>query len=63
MYAPLAVTSAQIYQEVLTTEFCDIPKPLIIKTKNPKDPTNYCEFHKGYRHLTDECIQLRDTIK
>ena len=28
-----------------------------------RDNTIYCEFHRDYRHLTDDCIQLRKEIE
>ena len=28
-----------------------------------RDNTRYCEFHRDYRHRTDDCIQLRKEIE
>ena len=28
-----------------------------------RDNTRYCEFHRNYGHLTDDCIQLRKEIE
>ena len=28
-----------------------------------RDNTRYCEFHRGYRHRTDGCIQLKKEIE
>ena len=28
-----------------------------------RDDTKYCEFHRGYGHRTDDCMQLRNEIE
>ena len=61
-FTPLTATVSQVLREVRNEQF------LRWQTQMKSDPatrdnTRYCEFHRDYRHRTDDCIQLRKEIE
>ena len=61
-FTPLTATVSQVLREVQHEPF--IRWPSLMKSDLAKrDNTRYCEFHRDYRHCTDDCIQLRKEIK
>ena len=61
-FTPLTALVSQVFHEVRNEQF------LRWSTQMKSDPatrdnTKYCEFHRDYRHRTDNCIQLRREIE
>ena len=61
-FTPLTASVSQVLHEVRNEQF------LIWPTQMKSDPatrdnTKYCEFHRGYGHRTDNCIQLKREIE
>lgn len=55
----------KIYQECANTKFqkAEIRSPFLVRETSKIDKKNYCRFHKGHKHTTNECIQLKDSIE
>ncbi|CAJ2675664.1 unnamed protein product [Trifolium pratense] len=64
-YTPLSKTQEEIWKECNSAEFtkAGIKFPRQQPTKPGQDKSRYCKYHKGYGHLTDDCIQLKDAIE
>ncbi|CAJ2654078.1 unnamed protein product [Trifolium pratense] len=64
-YTPLSKTQEEIWKECNSAEFtrAGIKFPRQQPTKPGQDKSKYCKYHKGYGHLTDDCIQLKDAIE
>ena len=61
-YTPLTASVSQVLREVQHERFLRWPSQM--KSDPAKrDDTKYCEFHRGYGHRTDDCIQLRKDIE
>ena len=61
-FTPLTATVSQVLREVQNEQFLRWPSQI---RSNPtkRDNIGYCEFHRDYGHLTDDCIQLRKEIE
>ncbi|CAJ2652108.1 unnamed protein product [Trifolium pratense] len=64
-YTPLSKTREEIWKECNSAEFtkAGIKFPRQQPSKPGQDKSRYCKYHKGYGHLTDDCIQLKDAIE
>ncbi|CAJ2659678.1 unnamed protein product [Trifolium pratense] len=64
-YTPLSKTQEEIWKECNSAEFtkAGIKFPRQQPIKPGQDKSRYCKYHKGYGHLTDDCIQLKDAIE
>ncbi|PNX64003.1 hypothetical protein L195_g061903, partial [Trifolium pratense] len=64
-YTPLSRTRDEIFKECNSTEFTKarIKFPKQTPFKPGQDKSRYCKYHEGYGHLTEDCIQLKDTIE
>ncbi|CAJ2644754.1 unnamed protein product [Trifolium pratense] len=64
-YTPLSKSQEEIWKECNSAEFtkAGIKFPRQQPTKPGQDKSRYCKYHKGYGHLTDDCIQLKDAIE
>ncbi|CAJ2636234.1 unnamed protein product [Trifolium pratense] len=64
-YTPLNRSQEEIWKECNSAEFtkAGIKFPRQQPTKPGQDKSRYCKYHKGYGHLTDDCIQLKDAIE
>ena len=61
-FTPLTALVSQVLREVRNEQFLRWPTQM---KSNPatRDNTRYCEFHRDYRHHTDDCIQLKKEIE
>ncbi|XP_016164973.1 uncharacterized protein LOC107607543 [Arachis ipaensis] len=55
------VSLVDVYREICHTE--KLPPPHPIKHKKAGSRTEYCEYHKLYRHSTNECYDLKNIIE
>ncbi|XP_061358669.1 uncharacterized protein LOC133302869 [Gastrolobium bilobum] len=63
-FTPLNKSRAQIFKEVMSTEMRKVPRPPPIRSSYAQaDKTKWCEFHRGYGHLTNECFNLMNVIE
>ncbi|XP_022041064.1 uncharacterized protein LOC110943634 [Helianthus annuus] len=60
-FTPLTKTPS----EILATERVksSFPRPPPIKPGPKSQPNEYCDFHKGFGHKTDDCIYLKREIE
>ena len=61
-FTPLTASVSQVLREVRNEQFLRWPTQM---KSNPtaRNNTKYCEFHRDYRHRTDDCIQLKREIE
>ena len=57
-FTPLMATVLQVLREAQHEQFLRWPSQMRSDLAK-RDNTRYCEFHRDYGHLTDDCIQLR----
>ncbi|XP_016173911.1 uncharacterized protein LOC107616471 [Arachis ipaensis] len=60
-YTPLKVPLVDVYREIFHTE--KLPPSRPIKHKKAGSQMEYCEYHKLYRHSTNECYDLKNVIE
>ena len=61
-FTPLTTSVSQVLHEVRNEQFLRWPTQMKSDPAT-RDNTKYCEFHRDYRHRTDNCIQLRREIE
>ena len=61
-FTPLTASISQVLREVRNEQFLRWPTEM---KSDPvtRDNSKYCEFHRDYGHLTDDCIQLKRDIE
>ena len=59
---PLTASVSQVLREVRNEQFLRWPTQMK-SDPTTRDNTRYCEFHRDYRHRTDDCIQLKKKIE
>ena len=59
---PLTASVSQVLHEVRNEQFLRWPTHMKSDPAT-RDNTKYCEFHRGYGHRTDNCIQLKREIE
>jgi len=65
-YTPLAMSREKILIEFAVADLMEAGvKPPKAPSQERKgiDKTKYCRFHKCYRHVTNDCINLKDDIE
>ena len=62
LFTPLTASVSQVLHEVRNEQFLRWPTQMKSDPAT-RDNTKYCEFHRDYRHRTDNCIQLRKEIE
>ncbi|XP_015949915.1 uncharacterized protein LOC107474790 [Arachis duranensis] len=60
-YTPLALPVAEVYQQI--AEKGILPKPRPLKDRTGGNKNLYCDYHKGYGHLTQDCFDLKDALE
>ena len=60
-FTPLTASVSQVLGEVRNKQFLRWPTQMK-SDPTTRDNTRYCEFHRDYRHRTDDCIQLKREI-
>ena len=58
----LTASVSQVLREVRNEQFLRWPTQMK-SDSSTRDNTKYCEFHRDYGHLTDNCIQLKREIE
>ena len=61
-FTPLTATVWQVLREVRNEQFLRWPSQMKSDPAT-RNNTRYCEFHRDYRHRTDDCIQLKKEIE
>ena len=61
-FTPLIASVSQVLHEVRNEQFLRWPTQMK-SDPSTRDNTKYCEFHRDYRHRTDNCIQLKREIE
>ncbi|XP_015954782.1 uncharacterized protein LOC107479145 [Arachis duranensis] len=51
----------QVYQQI--AEKGILPKPRPLKDRTGGNKNLYCDYHKGYGHLTQDCFDLKDALE
>ena len=59
---PLTASVSQVLRKVQHEKFLRWPSQMRSDPAK-RDDTKYCEFHKGHRHRTGDCIQLKKEIE
>ncbi|MCI42719.1 hypothetical protein A2U01_0063956, partial [Trifolium medium] len=64
-YTPLNAPRERILAEVSSADFkkAGIQFPKQFPTKPNMDRSKYCCYHRSYRHVTEDCIHLKDAIE
>nr|XP_025617260.2 uncharacterized protein LOC112709590 [Arachis hypogaea] len=60
-YTPLALPIVEVYQQI--AEKGILPKPRPLKDRTGGNKNLYCDYHKGYRHQTQDCFDLKDALE
>ncbi|XP_016173500.1 uncharacterized protein LOC107616004 [Arachis ipaensis] len=60
-YTPLAVPIVEVYQQIAEKGILSKPRPLKDRTGGNKNL--YCDYHKGYRHKTQDSFDLKDALE
>ena len=61
-FTPLTASVSQVLCEVRNEQFLRWPTQMK-SDSTTRDNSKYCEFHRDYRHRTDDCIQLKREIE
>ena len=61
-FTPLTTSVSQVLREVRNEQFLRWPTQMK-SDPTTRDNTKYYEFHRDYRHRTDDCIQLKREIE
>ena len=61
-FTPLTASVSQVLREVRNEQFLRWPTQMK-SDPTTRDNTRYCEFHRDYRHHTDDFIQLKKEIE
>ena len=61
-FTPLAASVSQVLHEVRNEQILRWPTQMKSDPAT-RDNTKYCEFHRGYGHRMDNCIQLKREIE
>ena len=61
-FTPLTASVSQVLREVRNEQFLRWPTQMKLDPTT-RDNIRYCEFHRDYRHRTDDCIQLKREIE
>ncbi|XP_015966785.1 uncharacterized protein LOC107490525 [Arachis duranensis] len=59
-YTPLTAPIMEVYQKIAEKGILSKPRPL--KDRTGRNKSLYCEYHKGYRHKTQDCFDLKDAL-
>ncbi|XP_010685037.1 uncharacterized protein LOC104899527 [Beta vulgaris subsp. vulgaris] len=59
-YTPLTISRAEIFELHKKDDKWQRPRKMY---NNGQDKSKWCEFHRDYGHVTDECKDLKDGIK
>nr|XP_025653785.1 uncharacterized protein LOC112749649 [Arachis hypogaea] len=60
-YTPLTLPIMEVYQQI--AEKGILPKPRPLKDRTGGNKNLYCDYHKGYGHLTQDCFDLKDALE
>ncbi|XP_025676041.1 uncharacterized protein [Arachis hypogaea] len=60
-YTPLTASITEIYHQIADRGI--IPKARQLKERTGSNKTLYCNYHRGYGHRTQDCFDLKDTLK
>ncbi|XP_025637370.1 uncharacterized protein [Arachis hypogaea] len=60
-YTPLTVPIIEVYQQIAEKGILSKPRPLKDRTWGNK--SLYCDYHKGYGHMTQDCFDLKDALE
>nr|XP_025672873.1 uncharacterized protein LOC112772193 [Arachis hypogaea] len=60
-YTPLNLPIVEVYQQI--AEKGILPKPRPLKDRTGGNKNLYCDYHKGYGHLTQDCFDLKDALE
>ncbi|XP_015939489.1 uncharacterized protein LOC107465031 [Arachis duranensis] len=60
-YTPLTLPIVEVYQQI--AEKGILPKPRPLKDRTGGSKNLYCDYHKGYGHLTQDCFDLKDALE
>ena len=61
-FTPVTTSVSQVLREVRNEQFLRWPTQMK-SDPTTRDNTKYCEFHRDYRHRTDDYIQLKREIE
>ncbi|XP_072064597.1 uncharacterized protein [Arachis hypogaea] len=60
-YTPLTLPIVEVYQQI--AEKGILPKPRPLKDRTGGNKNLYCDYHKGYGYLTQDCFDLKDALE
>ncbi|XP_025640845.1 uncharacterized protein [Arachis hypogaea] len=60
-YTPLTAPIMEVYQQIVEKGILSKPRPL--KERTGENRSLYCDYHKGYRHKTQDCFDLKDALE
>ncbi|XP_025647755.1 uncharacterized protein [Arachis hypogaea] len=60
-YTPLAAPIVEVYQQIADKGI--LSKPRQLKDRMGGSKNLYCDYHKGYRHKTQDCFDLKDALE
>ncbi|XP_057744560.1 uncharacterized protein LOC130962354 [Arachis stenosperma] len=60
-YTPLTLPIVEVYQQI--AEKGILPKARPLKDRTGGNKNLYCNYHKGYGHLTQDCFDLKDALE
>ncbi|XP_057723678.1 uncharacterized protein LOC130939602 [Arachis stenosperma] len=60
-YTPLTLPIVEVYQQI--AEKGILPKARPLKDRTGGSKNLYCDYHKGYGHLTQDCFDLKDALE
>ncbi|XP_015944567.1 uncharacterized protein LOC107469700 [Arachis duranensis] len=60
-YTPLTAPITEIYHQIADRGI--IPRARQLKERTGGNKTLYCDYHRGYRHRTQDCFDLKDALE
>nr|XP_025628176.1 uncharacterized protein LOC112721320 [Arachis hypogaea] len=60
-YTPLIAPITEIYHQIVDRGI--IPKARQLKERMDGSKTFYCDYHRGYGHMTQDCFDLKDALE